>query len=77
MVWVDEDSVYHISDECSAFAGEEARLMTAQDAEDAECVPCAACGANAIDTGAQEEARSEEELLEEAKDCLLYTSRCV
>ena len=72
VVWVDEDSVYHISDECSAFAGEEARLMTAQDAEDAECVPCAACGANAIDTGAQEEARSEEELLEEAKEVTVY-----
>ena len=69
-VWVDEDSVYHISDACSAFAGE-ARLMSAEDAAAADCVPCAACGANAIST--QEAApQSEEALLAEAKEVTVY-----
>ena len=67
---MDEDSVYHISDACSAFAGE-ARLMSAEDAAAADCVPCAACGANAIST--QEAApQSEEALLEEAKEVTVY-----
>ena len=60
---VDEDSVYHISDECPSFSGE-ARLMAVEDAEAADCVPCAACGANALNS--QEDALSEDELLEEA-----------
>ena len=69
-VWVDEDSVYHISDACSAFAGE-ARLMSAEDAAAADCVPCAACGANAIST--QEAApQSEEAPPDEAKEVAVY-----
>ena len=68
-VWVDEDSVYHISDECPSFSGE-ARLMAVEDAEAADCVPCAACGANALNS--QEDALSEDELLEAAKDVTVY-----
>ena len=68
-VWVDEDSVYHISDECPSFSGE-ARLMAVEDAEAADCVPCAACGANALSS--QEDALSEDELLEAAKDVTVY-----
>ena len=68
-VWVDEDDVYHVSDECASFAGE-ARLMSAAEAAEAECVPCAACGANAL--SASEEAASEEELLEQAKEVTVY-----
>ena len=68
-VWVDEDDVYHVSDECASFAGE-ARLMSAAEAAEAECVPCAACGANAL--SAPEEAASEEELLELARDVTVY-----
>ena len=61
--------MYHVSDECASFAGE-ARLMRAAEAAEAECVPCAACGANAL--SASEEAASEEELLEQAKEVTVY-----
>ena len=70
-VWVDEDFVYHVSDECTAFAGE-ARLMAVAEAEEADCVPCAACGANALDGGAEEAAGDEDELPEEAKGVAVY-----
>lgn len=71
VVWVDEDSVYHISDECSAFAGD-AALMPLEEAVDAQCVPCAACGANALADGVPETALDEEALLELAREVTVY-----
>ena len=72
VVWVDEDSVYHISDECSSFV-DTASLMTLEDAVDAQCVPCAACGANALADGASEaQTLDEEALLELARDVTVY-----
>ena len=44
VVWVDENNVYHTSDECADFKGQY-RLMTLKDAYEAGATPCAVCGA--------------------------------
>ena len=72
VVWVDEDSVYHISDACSSFVGD-ASLMTLEEAVDAQCVPCAACGANALaDNASEAQTLDEEALLELAREVTVY-----
>ena len=44
VVWVDEDNVYHTSDECAEFEGQY-KLMTLKDAYEKGATPCVVCGA--------------------------------
>ena len=46
VVWVDENQVYHVSDECADFSGK-ASLMTPDTAAREGCAPCERCGAAA------------------------------
>lgn len=77
MVWLDDSSVWHVSDECEAFSGA-ATLTALSEATADGLTPCEACGADALaPVGAQgqstaDPAADEAALLELAKDVTVY-----